>query len=150
MLIIIKKNINTVILVFFLHISYIGLKSFISFDSEISQNLSSKVSSKRIKEKENLDRKIKKKKNKDKSKEKPKTVNLATYSNTDFHTDYKYSEIDIDLTLIPINEKILFSGIPVPKSKPLPEITNYTKHLSLTIKNLKVLKQVIEENSKDK
>ena len=45
MLIIIKKNINTVILVFFLHISYIGLKSFISFDSEISQKLSSKVSS---------------------------------------------------------------------------------------------------------
>ena len=149
MLIIIKKNINTVILVFFLHISYIGLKSFISFDSETSQKLSSKVSSNLINDNASLDRKLIKKKNKDKSKEKPKTVNLATYSNTDFHTDYKYSEIDIDLTLIPINEKILFSGIPVPKSKPLPEITNYTKHLSLTIKNLKVLKQVIEENSKD-
>ena len=57
-----KKNLNTVILVFFLHISYIGLKSFISFDSEISQNLSSKVSSKLINDNASLDRKLIKKK----------------------------------------------------------------------------------------
>ena len=68
MLIIIKKNINTVILVFFLHISYIGLKSFISFDSETSQKLSSKVSSNLINDNASLDRKLIKKKNKDKSK----------------------------------------------------------------------------------
>jgi murein DD-endopeptidase MepM/ murein hydrolase activator NlpD len=149
MFIIIKKNINTLILVIFLHISFVGLKSFISFDSEEYQKLSSKVSPELSINNTSLDRKLTKKKISDEIIEESDVINLATYNNTDFHTDYEYNEMDIDLTLVPINEKILFSGIPVPKSKPLPKISNYTKHLSLTVKSIKDLKRVVEDNSKD-
>ena len=149
MFIIIKKNINTLILVIFLHISFVGLKSFISFDSEEYQKLSSKVSPELSINNTSLDRKLTKKKISDEIIEESDVINLATYNNTDFQTDYEYNEMDIDLTLIPINEKILFSGIPVPKSKPLPKISNYTKHLSLTVKSIKDLKRVVEDNSKD-
>lgn len=149
MFIILKKNLNTLILVFFLHISFVGLKSFVSFNNEKSYVTSSITYPKLTINTISRDKMLIKKEIQSKPLEATKELEVATYNNTDFHTDYKYNEMDIDLTLVPVGEKILFSGIPVPKSKPLPEISNYTKHLSLTVKSLKGLKIVVEQNSKD-
>ena len=117
MFIILKKNLNTLILVFFLHISFVGLKSFVSFNNEKSYVTSSITYPKLTINTISRDKMLIKKEIQSKPLEATKELEVATYNNTDFHTDYKYNEMDIDLTLVPVGEKILFSGIPVPMNE---------------------------------
>ena len=148
MFLIIKKNFNIFILLFLLNISYFGLEDFISFespnDNKQSENINGSINS--SSEIQNANKQLVKKKIQEK---KVEDFKVANYESPDFFTDYNFNEIDMDLNLVPISEKILFSGIPVPKPKPLPEITNFSKHISLSIDSKKLLDRVLDENSID-
>ena len=48
---------------------------------------------------------------------------------------------DADISLVPIYETMLFSGVPAPETKPVPEEIRYEKSVILSVKNKKVLKE---------
>ena len=50
---------------------------------------------------------------------------------------------DADLSLVPIYETMLFSGVPAPEIKPVPEEIRYDKSVILSVKNKKNLKDEI-------
>tara|TARA_B100000524_G_scaffold230822_1_gene122450 strand:+ start:158 stop:1660 length:1503 start_codon:yes stop_codon:yes gene_type:complete len=150
---IIKKKFNQIILIFFIYISIFGLKKFTSFNSNLINTSQNKISTEtdvKIDNNNEFSMVLKKKK----IIESPEiidqpTFDTANYSNPDFFTDSNVDELSLNLNLVPISEKILFSGIPMPKSKPLPEINNYSKHISLSIKSKKNLKKILKEYCKD-
>jgi len=43
---------------------------------------------------------------------------IANYIDTEVASDYVYDQNDVNLTLVPVDETILFSGVPEPKIKP--------------------------------
>jgi len=148
MFLIIKKNFNIFILLFLLNISYFGLEDFISFESpKTDQQLEKSDSAINISlgNQKTNNQLIKKKVQENKVKD----FKVANYESPDFFSDYNFNEIDMDLNLIPVSERILFSGIPVPEAKPLPEINNFSKHISLSIDSKKLLEKVLDENTAD-
>ena len=148
MFLIIKKNFNIFILLFLLNISYFGLEDFISFESQkTDQQLEKSYSgiNTPLENQKTNNQLIKKKVQENKIED----FKIANYESTDFFSDYNFNEIDMDLNLVPVSEKILFSGIPVPAAKPLPEITNFSKHISLSIDSKKLLEKVLDENTVD-
>ena len=46
----------------------------------------------------------------------------------------------MNLSLVPLNETMLFSGIPDPQSRPIPEKQAYFKATTITVQNKKSLK----------
>ena len=46
---------------------------------------------------------------------------IANYIDTEVASDYVYDQADANLNLVPVEETILFSGVPEPKIKPVPE-----------------------------
>ena len=46
----------------------------------------------------------------------------------------------MNLSLVPVNETMLFSGIPDPQSRPIPEKQAYFKATTITVQNKKSLK----------
>lgn len=147
MFIILKKNLNILILLFFLHLSYLGLENFISFDAQSSQQIYKENLTE--KSQPQFDKKLVKKKVPETVLEHSETTRIANFKNNDFFSDSNFNDLNLDLTLVPITERILFSGIPVPKSKPLPEINNYTKHLTHSVTSEEDLKKIVEKNSTD-
>ncbi len=69
---------------------------------------------------------------------------LAYFNDTEIATDYVYNQNDASLNLIPIYETILFSGIPEPKNRPIPEKPEYVKSVTLSLKNKKMLLKNLE------
>ena len=45
---------------------------------------------------------------------------IANYIDTEVASDYVYDQNDVNLSLVPVDETILFSGVPEPKIKPVP------------------------------
>ncbi len=69
---------------------------------------------------------------------------LAYFNDTEIATDYVYDQNDASLNLIPIYETILFSGIPEPKVRPIPEKPEHVKSVTLSLKNKKMLLKNLE------
>ena len=69
---------------------------------------------------------------------------IANYIDTEVASDYVYDQADVNLNLVPVEETILFSGIPEPKIKPVPEKPEYSKSVIISIKNKKMLLKNLE------
>ena len=76
------------------------------------------------------------------SNEEVSSGDIAYYSDTDVASDYVYNQDEGNL--IPIYERILFSGIPEPLSKPIPNKPEYFKSITLSLKNEKMLIKNLE------
>ena len=75
---------------------------------------------------------------------KKEDLNLAYYLDTEVASDIIIDEKNINLSLVPIYETMLFSGIPEPKFKPIPERPEYVKSIILSLKNKKMLQKNLE------
>ncbi len=75
--------------------------------------------------------------------------NMANYIDTEVATDYVYDQSDVNLSLVPVEETILFSGIPEPKIKPIPLRPEYSKSVIISIKNKKMLLKNLENYIND-
>ena len=71
----------------------------------------------------------------------PSNPNVANYTNRENVVDFFIDEKNIDLSLVPVNETMLFSGIPNPRAKPIPEKPNHEKATTITVKNKKSLEK---------
>ena len=71
-------------------------------------------------------------------------LNLANYRDTVVATDYVIDEKNLNLTLIPVYETMLFSGIPEPLAKPIPQRIDHYKSTILSLKNKKMLEKNLE------
>ena len=69
---------------------------------------------------------------------------MANYIDTEVASDYVYDQNDANLSLVPVEETILFSGIPEPKVKPIPSRPVYSKSVIISIKNKKMLLKNLE------
>ncbi len=69
---------------------------------------------------------------------------IANYIDTEIASDYVYDQKDANLNLVPVEETILFSGIPEPKIKPIPLRREYSKSVIISIKNKKMLSKNLE------
>ena len=69
---------------------------------------------------------------------------IANYIDTEVASDYVYDQADVNLNLVPVEETILFSGVPEPKIKPVPEKPEYSKSVIISIKNKKMLLKNLE------
>ena len=69
---------------------------------------------------------------------------MANYIDTEVASDYVYDQNDVSLSLVPVEETILFSGIPEPKIKPIPSRPEYSKSVIVSIKNKKMLLKNLE------
>ena len=74
-------------------------------------------------------------------KETNQNLNVANYVDLQSTTDYFIDETNMDLSLVPVNETMLFSGIPDPQTRPIPEKQAYFKATTITVKNKKSLKE---------
>ena len=81
-------------------------------------------------------------------KEKKEEIRRANFRNPDFFSDNLLDEENIGETLIPVNEKILFSGIPIPESKPYPHEKDISRVEVLTLKSEKELKKILDDRLK--
>ena len=68
------------------------------------------------------------------------SLNVANYLDLQSATDYFIDEKNMNLSLVPVNETMLFSGIPDPQSRPIPEKQAYFKATTITVQNKKSLK----------
>ena len=68
------------------------------------------------------------------------SLNVANYLDLKSATDYFIDEKNMNLSLVPVNETMLFSGIPDPQSRPIPEKQTYFKATTITVQDKKSLK----------
>ena len=68
-------------------------------------------------------------------------LNIANYTTSEKATDLFIDEKNLDLTLVPVHETMLFSGIPDPEAKPIPEKPDHEKATTITVKNKKSLEK---------
>ena len=139
-----SKKFNTLILLVFVYVSVKNLLSFNDSELEIVQQLDNYNTFLLENEfndqdlnKDNLESDksrfelVKKEENKDGD------LNLAYFTDTEVATDIVIDEKNINLSLVPIYETMLFSGIPEPKFRPIPEKPEYFKSIILSLKNKK-------------
>ena len=69
---------------------------------------------------------------------------IANYIDTEVASDYVYDQNDVNLSLVPVDETILFSGVPEPKIKPIPSKPEYSKSVIISVKNKKMLAKNLE------
>ena len=77
----------------------------------------------------------------DQLQETSESLNIANYRDLQSATDYFVDEKNMNLSLVPVNETMLFSGIPDPQSRPIPEKQAYFKATTITVQNKKSLKE---------
>ncbi len=70
-----------------------------------------------------------------------KSLDVANYLDVQKTTDFFVDEKNIDLNLVPVSETMLFSGIPDPVARPIPEKPIHYKTTTITVKNKKILRQ---------
>ena len=146
-----SKKINTLILIVFIYVSVKNLLSFNDSEMEIVQQidnyktflLENQFNDEKIDEipqslQKNRLELVKKEDNK------KEDLNLAYYLDTEVASDIIIDEKNINLSLVPIYETMLFSGIPEPKFKPIPERPEYVKSIILSLKNKKMLQKNLE------
>ena len=146
-----SKKINTVIIIVFIYVSVKNLVSFNDTEREIIEQRDSYNSFLMENEfddanfdiedtnyggkKFELVKKVNKKK---------ENLNIANYIDTEVASDIIIDEKNINLSLLPVYETMLFSGIPEPKIKPIPEKPEYFKSVILSLKNNKMLLKNLE------
>lgn len=163
MIIFFKKKLSFIIIAFFIFFSIKNLSQFNDFgmiDSEESNEMPDLLdnsegivlSNERKKLLVDNSDKIQKyeltKKNSVNSDEfiKPdENLNLANYSQSKNATDYYVDEKNLNLSLVPINETMLFSGIPNPEARPIPEKPIHFKATTISVKNKKFLKKSLSK-----
>ena len=146
-----SKKINTLILIVFVYVSVKNLLSFNDSEMEIVQQidnyktflLENQFNDEKIDEipqglEKNRLELVKKEYNK------KEDLNLAYYLDTEVASDIIIDEKNINLSLVPIYETMLFSGIPEPKFRPIPERPEYVKSIILSLKNKKMLQKNLE------
>ena len=146
-----SKKINTLILIVFVYVSVKNLLSFNDSEMEIVQQidnyktflLENQFNDEKIDEipqglEKNRLELVKKEDNK------KEDLNLAYYLDTEVASDIIIDEKNINLSLVPIYETMLFSGVPEPKFKPIPERPEYVKSIILSLKNKKMLQKNLE------
>ena len=147
----VSKKLNTLILIVFVYISVKNILSFNDSDLEIVQeidNYNSFLLENDFSDEELNNEKLNSEKNRfelvKKEENKKEDLNLAYYLDTEVATDIVIDEKNINLSLIPVYETMLFSGIPEPKFRPIPEKPDYIKSVILSLKNKKMLQKNLE------
>ena len=146
-----SKKINTLILLVFVYVSVKNLLSFNDSEMEIVRQIDSyntfllenQFDDNEIEElPQSLEKtRLELVKKEDNKKE---DLNLAYYLDTDVASDIVIDEKNINLSLVPIYETMLFSGVPEPKFRPVPERPEYIKSIILSLKNKKMLQKNLE------
>ncbi len=157
MIIFIKKKLSFIIIGFFIFFSLQNLSQFNDFgmidsekadesnDSIDNNDLSVSDSKQFLTNDYNRIEKFEltKKKNltKDQKSKYIESLDVANYADEKIASDYYIDEKNLNLSLVPVYETMLFSGIPNPKLKPIPEKKDFFKATSITVKNKKLLRQ---------
>ena len=157
MLKIIKKNLNLIVLVILLKIFSTSLSDFIATSDEIKISMDNRLieteeitnTADNFKDKMRFTL-VKRSQNKQKIEIKPekREVKVAKFRNPEFTSDYFEDETKIDYKLVPVYEKVLFSGIPIPESKPHPTQKLSTRFEVISVKNKKELKSILNDRIK--
>ena len=141
-----KKKINFIIIFIFGYFSIYNISKFNNYESlksvsdedliELTEGLSY--------EKDSLDSDVEEKfkltkKKGEETAEVDNKLEIAKFTNQEIRSDYLDDEKNLNLSLIPIFETMLFSGIPNPKQKPIPERDIIFKSTAITVKNKKSL-----------
>ena len=147
----VSKKLNTLILIVFVYISVKNILSFNDSDIEIVEEIDNynsfllendfndeELNNENLNSEKNRFELVKKEENK------KEDLNLAYYLDTEVATDIVIDEKNINLSLIPVYETMLFSGIPEPKFRPIPEKPDYIKSVILSLKNKKMLQKNLE------
>ena len=139
-----SKKINTLIILIFIYVSVKNLISFNDTEREIIEQRDSYNSFLIENEFDDTDFNLESDDSSDKRFElvkkvnkKKENLNIANYIDTDIASDIIIDEKNINLSLVPVYETMLFSGIPEPKIKPIPEKPEYFKSVILSLKNKK-------------
>ena len=145
------KKFNTIILLIFIYISVKNMLSFNDSETEIVQRIDSYNSfllENEFSDNSKVNNSLKPDKSRfelvPKDEKEKEDLNLAYYLDTEVATDIVIDEKNINLSLIPIYETMLFSGIPEPKFRPIPEKPEYIKSVILSLKNKKMLQKNLE------
>ena len=146
-----SKKINTLIILIFIYVSVKNLISFNDTEREIIEQRDSYNSflmenefddtGFNLENDDSSDKRFELVKKVNKKKE---NLNIANYIDTDIASDIIIDEKNINLSLVPVYETMLFSGIPEPKLKPIPEKPEYFKSVILSLKNKKMLLKNLE------
>ena len=147
-----KKKINFIIIFIFGYFSIYNISKFNNYESlksvydedliELTEDLSY--------EKDGLDSDVEEKFKLTKKKgeeiaEVDNKLEIAKFTNQEISSDYLDDEKNLNLSLIPIFETMLFSGIPNPKQKPIPERDEIFKSTAITVKNKKSLSTTLNK-----
>ena len=141
-----KKKINFIIILIFGYFSIYNISKFNNYESlksvydedliELTEDLSYEQDSLDSDEEEKF--RLTKKKGEETT-EIGEKLEIVKLTNQDISSDYLEDEKNLNLSLIPIFETMLFSGIPNPKQKPIPERDAIFKSTAITVKNKKSL-----------
>ena len=147
-----KKKINFIIIFIFGYFSIYNISKFNNYESlksvsdedliELTEGLSY--------EKDSLDSDVEEKfkltkKKGEETAEVDNKLEIAKFTNQEIRSDYLDDEKNLNLSLIPIFETMLFSGIPNPKQKPIPERDEIFKSTAVTVKNKKSLSTTLNK-----
>ena len=147
-----KKKINFIIIFIFGYFSIYNISKFNNYESlksvsdedliELTEGLSY--------EKDSLDSDVEEKfkltkKKGEETAEVDNKLEIAKFTNQEIRSDYLDDEKNLNLSLIPIFETMLFSGIPNPKQKPIPERDEIFKSTAITVKNKKSLSTTLDK-----
>ena len=147
-----KKKINFIIIFIFGYFSIYNISKFNNYESlrsvsdedliELTADLSYEQDSLDSDEEEKF--KLTKKKDEETT-EIDNKLEIAKFTNQEITSDYLDDEKNLNLSLIPIFETMLFSGIPNPKQKPIPERDAIFKSTAITVKNKKSLSTTLDK-----
>ena len=147
-----RKKINFIIIFIFGYFSIYNISKFNSYDSlkavydEDLIELTDELSFDENNQDFDIDEKFKLTKKKDEEiTEVSNQLEVAKYTDQDITSDYIDDEKNLNLSLIPIFETMLFSGIPNPKQKPIPERDEIFKSTAVTVKNKKSLNVTLKK-----
>ena len=147
-----KKKINFIIIFIFGYFSIYNISKFNNYESlkSISDEDLIELTADLSYEQDSLDPDVEEKfkLTKKKGEETTKIGNkleIAKLTNQDISSDYLDDEKNLNLSLIPIFETMLFSGIPNPKQKPIPERDEIFKSTAITVKNKKSLSTTLDK-----
>ena len=147
-----NKKINFIIIFIFGYFSIYNISKFNNYESlkTISDEDLIELTADLSTEQDSLDPDVEEKfkLTKKKGEETTEIVNkleIAKFTNQYISSDYLDDEKNLNLSLIPIFETMLFSGIPNPKQKPIPERDEIFKSTAITVKNKKSLRTTLDK-----
>ena len=155
MLRLLRKNLNFIILLVILKVSSSSLSDFIKTNDELKlslleYNYNNSQNVENITEDKKILKLIKKPRDKVLIEVAPekKEVKVANFRNPEFFSDYIVDDSLAQENLIPVFENVLFSGVPIPQSKPYPIKKNSTRFEVFSVKDLKNLDEILKERLK--